>query len=301
MKLIYHQGNNFGDALNPIIFNHYIPDLLTNKADENLLGIGSIIGLKSNLKGRKIVFSSGYAANQVETYGQLPKLNEDWDIFCVRGPLTAKALQINESLAISDGAILLPKVIPPPTQNPKSYTFGFMPHHKSIEMFNEWATICKNLNIIFIDPSQNPFIVLKEILSVKVLLTEAMHGAIIADAYRIPWVPIKLYPYINEFKWFDWAKSLEIENLVFHSFSSTLHDITFLKKVFNNKTKNLIPSFVTNISVNQILSFRKKKFTKELKNILKTHHPLLSCESTLKDKQNLLIERFTDLKMKYGH
>ena len=52
--------------------------------------------------------------------------------------------------------------------------------------------------------------VVGEIIRCDVLLTEAMHGAIIADAYRIPWAPVKTNSSILDFKWLDWCASLEV-------------------------------------------------------------------------------------------
>ena len=39
-------------------------------------------------------------------------------------------------------------------------------------------------------------------------MTEALHGAIVADALRVPWIAVKLFDHIIEFKWRDWCRSL---------------------------------------------------------------------------------------------
>lgn len=35
------------------------------------------------------------------------------------------------------------------------------------------------------------------------VLADAMHAAIIADAMRVPWLPLITSPQINTFKWLD--------------------------------------------------------------------------------------------------
>ena len=37
-----------------------------------------------------------------------------------------------------------------------------------------------------------------------------MHGAIVADALRVPWIPARLYGHFMEFKWRDWTESIEV-------------------------------------------------------------------------------------------
>ena len=37
-----------------------------------------------------------------------------------------------------------------------------------------------------------------------------MHGAIVADALRIPWIPLKVMPDLLEFKWQDWCMSINV-------------------------------------------------------------------------------------------
>jgi succinoglycan biosynthesis protein ExoV len=49
----------------------------------------------------------------------------------------------------------------------------------------------------------------------RLVLTEAMHGAIVADALRIPWIPLAISPEMNRFKWMDWTMAMELP-LHFH-------------------------------------------------------------------------------------
>src|SRR5690606_31984382 len=44
----------------------------------------------------------------------------------------------------------------------------------------------------------------------KLVIAEAMHAAIIADSYRVPWVSVSSSRRINAFKWQDWAASLRM-------------------------------------------------------------------------------------------
>jgi succinoglycan biosynthesis protein ExoV len=38
-----------------------------------------------------------------------------------------------------------------------------------------------------------------------------MHGAILADTLRVPWIPVITSPIINVFKWRDWTMSLGLD------------------------------------------------------------------------------------------
>jgi succinoglycan biosynthesis protein ExoV len=49
------------------------------------------------------------------------------------------------------------------------------------------------------------------IAETEVIITEAMHGAIIADAFRIPWIPVRTHQEILDFKWKDWTSSVCVE------------------------------------------------------------------------------------------
>jgi succinoglycan biosynthesis protein ExoV len=43
-----------------------------------------------------------------------------------------------------------------------------------------------------------------------------MHGAIVADALRIPWIPVCTREGINSFKWEDWCASVSLDYRPYH-------------------------------------------------------------------------------------
>jgi succinoglycan biosynthesis protein ExoV len=118
-------------------------------------------------------------------------------------------LGISESLAITDAAVLIREVELPPVQVSRQKV-GFIPHARSNHYY-DWAGVCGELGFAYIDARQSVDEVLAKIRSCDLLLCEAMHGAIVADALRVPWIPVVCYDYISEFKWRDWLASVGLE------------------------------------------------------------------------------------------
>lgn len=202
---------NFGDDLNERLVNKYFPFTSPDrvylgketqhlKASDNLLVmIGTILNKRVPSAPKKIVLGSGVG------YGEPPILDNQWTFGFVRGPLSAKALCLDPSHAITDPAILVADSdwsIPALSRS----AFGYMPHHATASPL--WEGICQQLGIRYIDPRQTDSDVVAAMKSVDVLITEAMHGAILADAFRLPWVAVKSAEKINDFKWHDWTQSL---------------------------------------------------------------------------------------------
>jgi succinoglycan biosynthesis protein ExoV len=84
-----------------------------------------------------------------------------------------------------------------------------MPHWQSAP--DEWERVCATAGIGFIDPRWPTARVLEALRRTDVLLTEAMHGAIVADALRVPWIAIRTRSAIKAFKWEDWCQSMGLE------------------------------------------------------------------------------------------
>ena len=293
MKLTYHEGKNFGDALNPLIFHHYLgADFFDEDDSIRFIGIGSILGLKKQ-KGKKIVFSSGYAAGDNSAYGTAPIIDSDYEILCVRGPKTAKILNLPLEKAIADGAILLPAFYKPVVLDTK-FKYSLILHHKSLDFFNGWEKLCEEVGIHLIDVRKDVDSVLSEIVSSEIVFCEAMHGAIVADAYRIPWIPVNFYPHINFFKWQDWCESLSMKYVPSNCYHY-LHDLDFLETIVKNKT--FLPSFFARPIANWFLKSRKRNIMTFL-NGKKKEIGTLSDSKLLNEKQCLLIEKLKKFKSK---
>jgi succinoglycan biosynthesis protein ExoV len=205
MNLYFYQCEkpNFGDELNTWMWPKLI-DGVWDKEDEAIfLGIGSIIFDFFPANQKKIVFGAGYGG-----YTPLPVIDKNWKFYFVRGKLTAKALGVDESLGIGDAAILLRSCVK--QQVPKRYKISFMPHWGSTFEGN-WELACKLASINYIDPCGPVDDVLDQILASELVITEAMHGAIVSDALRVPWIPIQPLSNAHAMKWFDWASALDIE------------------------------------------------------------------------------------------
>lgn len=272
MKLIYHKGKNFGAALNPHIFYRLFPNFFDNDEGKILWGIGSIIGLRQHHSQKKIVFSSGYAAGDPSTDGNIPKIDSSWDIRCVRGPLTAKILNIDKKLAVSDGAILLKTYYNDKSE--KKHMYSYMPHHVSFNMYSQWEKLLSDCDVNLIDPRADVETILREINTTEFLISEAMHGAIAADALRVPWLGVKAYPYINDFKWIDWAASLDMN--VYLQVLPSVHEDNFLKKVINNKTKSLMPDILLRNATSYVVRKREHSFINKVQELKKLKFSLSS-------------------------
>ena len=207
MQIQFYRGAqpNFGDELNLWMWPRLLPGFFDDDPSVLFIGIGSILGAPYAADARKIVFGTGY----VRSYHQKPDLSdESWDIFFLRGRRTALALGLPETLAIGDSATLLRSLDHPFERAPRH--IGFIPHWESLPRGN-WQETCELAGIRLIDPTAPVEDVINEILQCKVLICEAMHGAIIADTLRVPWIPVVPIAHEHRDKWVDWSDTLEIK------------------------------------------------------------------------------------------
>jgi succinoglycan biosynthesis protein ExoV len=213
MKLFYYQrkdgANNFGDSLNPWLWNQLLPGVLDEDETTAFIGTGTLLNdlLPRRLPHarRIVVMSAGVGYEK-----GIPPLDESWHIYCVRGPLSAQKLGIEARLAVTDGAVLVRRLFKPGGN--KSSRFAFIPHvHHANYGSEAWQGICEEIGFTYIDPRWSVEQVLQAISQTEILLAEAMHGAIVADALRVPWIPVCTSARILRFKWLDWCASVGVD------------------------------------------------------------------------------------------
>ncbi|NES85075.1 MAG: polysaccharide pyruvyl transferase family protein [Moorea sp. SIO2B7] len=213
MKIFYYQRadglTNFGDLLNIWLWNRLLPDVFDEDETITFVGIGTLLNnlLPQRIPQAKklIIFSTG--AGYEKNLNSIPA---NWHIACVRGVLSAKKLGLPPDLVVTDGAILVRRLFQPTAK--KTSSFAFMPHiHHAKFAGTAWQKICTQIGFQYIDPRWNIEKVLANLSGTEVIITEAMHGAIVADALRGPWIPVVTSARILQFKWLDWCSSMGLE------------------------------------------------------------------------------------------
>lgn len=204
MIYYFYRGEekNFGDELNHYLLPKILPNFFDGSDDDLFLGIGSILFDSHPKEPRKIVLGSGYGG-----YTSKPVLDDKWHIFGVRGPRTAAALGLDKSLVIADLAAMLFR--DRPRYPVKRHKVSFMPHFQSLARGN-WQAAAAEAGVNFIDPRAAVDDVLDNIAASELVLAEAMHGAIVADALRVPWTALLPLDPAHRFKWHDWAEALDV-------------------------------------------------------------------------------------------
>jgi succinoglycan biosynthesis protein ExoV len=207
LKLVYFEGENgvvnFGDELNRYLWPRLIPHVFARDEGVNFVGIGTLLNDRLPKARRTVIFGAG-----VGYYGA-PALDHSWVIYCVRGHLSAAALGLPSSVAVTDPAALIARIRLPDLVRGERRRRSFMPHWQSEP--DQWRDVCERQDVAFVDPRWSVDEVLDAVRRTDVLITEAMHGAIVADALRIPWIAVRSRERINSFKWRDWCGSIDLE------------------------------------------------------------------------------------------
>jgi succinoglycan biosynthesis protein ExoV len=211
MRVIYYRSpsGNFGDDLNAVLWRELLPPAAFEADDAVLLGIGSIFRddfLSSAATENKRIFVLGSGAGT----GPLPKQWPEpaWSILAVRGPLTGRLIGRPEA-SVTDAAALLVVANGLKPETAQRTDVVFFPHYNSVSS-SRWPDICRHLGFVFVDAHWPPETVLRIISRARLVVTEAMHGAIAADTLRVPWIPVVCSPEIATFKWRDWTASLDL-------------------------------------------------------------------------------------------
>jgi len=198
---------NFGDDLNLWLWDGLLPGWRDWDPTVTLVGVGTILNaaqLDRDGRQRYLVMGSG------QGNGPAPDFTRNaWDIRAVRGPRSARALGAPADLAVTDPAVMI-ATFPEFAGVPASDRPLVIPHISSLTR-HDWAQAAVAAECDFVSPEDDAHAVIARIAGAPLVLAESMHAAILADAFRVPWIAISLSPQFDGVKWLDWAESLGLD------------------------------------------------------------------------------------------
>jgi succinoglycan biosynthesis protein ExoV len=195
--------NNFGDALNTWLWPRELGAGVHDRGPW-LVGIGSLLGEVRPFPTDDLKLVLGAGAG----YGRVPGLDDSWRVYAVRGIHTARQLGLPAAVAATDPGVLVRRHFPWASA-PRRSRVALMLHWRSAN--DVWQALAAELGWTYVDPMAGPDAVMAAIAGAELLVTEALHGAVVADAFRVPWVPIRTSREVLEFKWGDWCSSVGLE------------------------------------------------------------------------------------------
>jgi len=204
--LYYCRSKNFGDALNPLIFERVlgVPMRYAKKRDAELCGIGSILDnlmASPSVINRMIraylppihVFTSGFTFPEQKPHAcPIRKMV----VHAVRGKQTRQQLvnlgilAAGQTVAYGDAALFAPFLLE--RDVPKKHFCGIIPHISERDCAEVEVLSKALVHSVVIDFEQPPLEVLEKLASCEVIVASALHGLIVADALGIPNIWMKV-------------------------------------------------------------------------------------------------------------
>lgn len=241
---------NFGDLIGPWLISLMTGKQVVNSKYLNIthstFTVGSIIEHATYFPNQRATIWGSGLLRPLNNAQKIRKMrNADLDSFlAVRGMLTKKELSklysMDDNLPLGDPALLLPEFFLP--SNLRVDNICIVPHFTHLHLFE---AIKDSFNVINV--MQYPQNVVNEIANAKVCISTSLHGVIIAQAYGVPWLLLRLEDQTligDMFKFSDFFSTIEEDKIAIKSLSSTdLSDLDF-KKI---ATKAYLPKIKTNL------------------------------------------------------
>jgi len=216
-----NRTGNFGDALNTVVLGELgfavVPPSVDGTANPGrcMTAIGSVLAPSHLVRARHPidVWGAGWRGEPL-TDAELDRLT----VHAVRGPLTATAVGCAD-VPLGDPALLLPR-FHTPAMPLESGSAVVIPHILDPVQLSPADVGCDAVVSVRVHQrgrfhrhvTHTPLQVVDRIAAAGFVLTGALHGAIVAQAYGVPWAPWAGTRVDCPAKWLDWAAYLGIES-----------------------------------------------------------------------------------------
>ncbi len=199
-------GRNFGDCINEWLWPRVLAEA---PSTVNFYGIGTLLCAHFEARARSglptHVMGSGAGIGAPPSAAA----RRNWRFHWVRGPLTCDRLGLPEDAAITDPAALVGDHLPAALS--RAGTLLVLHHSTQSRAGPFWREAAAAADVGYVDPMDEPEAVMTRIAGAELVIADAMHAAIVADAVRTPWVPmVACAPLARQFKWLDYAASMDV-------------------------------------------------------------------------------------------
>ena len=187
----YDKTPNVGDDLNMILISSLqerCTYIQRSGCLPHILGVGSILHFATQ---KSLVWGSGFISEAIRPK---EKVLSEMKVFALRGELSKEVLRpLNadaRNCPLGDPAILMPKIYSP-TNIQKKFRLGIVPHLADAD--SPWISVferIKGVTILRLD--QNPILFINRLNECDYIASSSLHGLVLADAYSIPNVRLKL-------------------------------------------------------------------------------------------------------------
>jgi autotransporter strand-loop-strand O-heptosyltransferase len=192
--------------IDPMDIFHFDDKAIVPKKDGKLLAIGSTMVFA---RKNDYVWGTGVISDREVNMEEHPK-----KIYAVRGPISRKEL-IRVGLecpeVYGDPALLFPRIYQPNVS--KKYKYGIIPHYFEYQNASVLNTLYRleemDVKVINITTGIEQFV--DEVNECEYIISSSLHGVIVADAYRIPNVRVRMSNDITggDFKYMDYFASVK--------------------------------------------------------------------------------------------
>jgi pyruvyltransferase len=202
--IFWHVGTpNFGDDINPDIFgliSGRTVRLQTARNHPHFLGMGSIL---EKATADSTVIGSGFLRRPEAPFPVSARY------IAVRGRLSREHIRAEGPVLLGDPMVLLDRVFKPVGR--KTYPMGMVPHVSEVSSLRR---LCPQ-GVKVIDPADTPWKVIEAIASCERIMSQSLHGLIVADALDIPnlWLAPSVSMAGGDFKFLDYFSTLDSAKL----------------------------------------------------------------------------------------
>lgn len=213
----WDKRSNFGDAVGPWLIERMtglspVNARNTNISNRPLFTVGSIIGQLT--RDAADIWGSGLIAPLEGA--RLEKLSglSDIKVHAVRGTATREELISKLGWSVpevyGDPALLLPRFLTPEHGQPSEGKISVVPHYVHAKYFK--SVTGKDLHVV--DVKQGLETVVSEIAASRICVSTSLHGVIVAQAYNVPWVWLRIHDHKlggDQFKFDDFFSTLDAD------------------------------------------------------------------------------------------